>query len=103
MKRFVIVVVASLAIVACTSSEKSTSVVTCPAADVADKTAITAERAQLLVGFAEKDAENCAADLGWAYRVGSRDGESFAVTADFSQQRVTVVVTLGVVTAISVG
>jgi hypothetical protein len=51
----------------------------------------------------EADAEKCATDLGWAYRVGSRDGETFAVTADYSEQRVTVTITLGVVTAISVG
>jgi len=35
--------------------------------------------------------------------VGSRDGEDFAMTLDFSQQRVTVTITLGVVTAIAVG
>jgi hypothetical protein len=35
--------------------------------------------------------------------VGSRDGENFALTADYSEQRVTVTVTLGVVTAIAVG
>jgi hypothetical protein len=75
----------------------------CPPADAADATAITSERAEMLVGLLEADAEKCAADLGWAYRVGSRDGENFALTADYSQQRVTVTVTLGVVTAISVG
>jgi hypothetical protein len=78
-------------------------VAVCPAVDAADATAITPERAQLLVGFVEADAEKCAADLGWAYRVGSRDGENFALTADFSEQRVTVTITLGVVTAIAVG
>jgi hypothetical protein len=57
----------------------------------------------MLVGLLEADAEKCAADLGWAYRVGSRDGENFALTADYSQQRVTETITLGVVTAISVG
>ena len=73
------------------------------AADAADATAITPERAEMLVGLLEADAEKCAADLAWAYRVGSRDGENFALTADYSQQRVTVTITLGVVTAISVG
>jgi hypothetical protein len=57
----------------------------------------------LLIGLLEADAEKCAADLGWAYRVGSRDGENFALTADYSEQRVTVTITLGVVTAIAVG
>jgi hypothetical protein len=102
MKRFVVVTFASLALTACTSSEQSVTVA-CPAADAADATAITPERAELLVGLLEADAEKCAADLGWAYRVGSRDGENFALTADYSEQRVTVTITLGVVTAIAVG
>jgi len=71
--------------------------------NAADAIAITPERAESLVGLLEADAEKCAADLGWAYRVGSRDGENFALTADYSEQRVTVTITLGVVTAISVG
>ena len=66
-------------------------------------TAITQERADMLIGLSEFDAESCALSLGWAFRVGERDGQSFALTADYSQQRVTVTVTLGVVTAISVG
>lgn len=103
MKRFLVVAIASLSLVACSSSEQTQTATACPVADVADATAITPERAELLVGFAENDAEKCAADLGWAYRVGSRDGEDFAMTLDFSQQRVTVTVTLGVVTAIAVG
>jgi hypothetical protein len=102
MKRFVVVTFASLALTACISSEPSVTVA-CPTADAADATAITPERAELLVGLLEVDAEKCAADLGWAYRVGSRDGENFALTADYSEQRVTVTITLGVVTAIAVG
>jgi hypothetical protein len=103
MKIFFVVALASLSLVACSSSEESSSVVSCPVADAADATAITPERAELLVGLLEVDAEKCAADLGWAYRVGSRDGENFALTADFSEQRVTVTITLAVVTAIAVG
>ena len=103
MKTFFVVALASLSLVACSSSDQNSSVAVCPAADAADASAITPERAQLLVGFAEADAEKCAADLGWAYRVGSRDGEDFALTADYSEQRVTVTITLAVVTAISVG
>lgn len=103
MKIFFVVALASLSLVACSSSEETSSVVTCPAVDAADAIAIIPERAELLVGLMEADAEKCAADLGWAYRVGSRDGEDFALTADFSEQRVTVTVTLGVVTAIAVG
>ena len=103
MKTFFVVALASLSLVACSSSEESSSVVSCPVVDAADATAITPERAEMLVGMMESDAEKCATDLGWAYRVGSRDGQNFAVTADYSQQRVTVTITLGVVTAISVG
>jgi len=33
--------------------------------------------------FTESDAEACATSLGWAFRVGERDGESFALTADY--------------------
>ncbi len=75
----------------------------CPQADDADATAITQERANKLIGFTESDAEACATSLGWAFRVGERDGESFAVTADYSQQRVTVSVTNDRVTAVTVG
>lgn len=103
MKRFLVVPLASLALIACSSSDQNASTVVCPPADAADATAITPERAEMLVGLLEADAEKCAADLVWAYRVGSRDGENFALTADYSQQRVTVTITLGVVTAIAVG
>jgi hypothetical protein len=75
----------------------------CPQADTADATAITQERANMLIGFTESDAESCALSLGWAFRVGERDGEDFALTADYSQQRVTVSVTNDLVTAVAVG
>ena len=75
----------------------------CPQADDADATAITQERADMLIGFTESDAESCATSLGWVFRVGERDGESFAVTADYSQQRVTVSVANDLVTAVVVG
>jgi hypothetical protein len=57
----------------------------------------------MLIGFTESDAESCALSLGWAFRVGERDGEGFALTADYSQQRVTVSVTNDLVTAVAVG
>ncbi len=103
MKRFLLVALASVVLIACSSSDQNSSAVVCPPADAADATAITPERAEILVGLMEADAEKCAADLGWAYRVGSHDGENFALTADYSQQRVTVTITLAVVTAIAVG
>ena len=77
--------------------------VECPRVNEADETAITQERANMLIGFTEADAESCATTLGWAFRVGERDGESFPVTADYSQQRVTVSATNDLVTAVAVG
>ena len=84
-------------------SESESATAECPQPDAADATAITQERADMLIGFKESDAESCAVSLGWAFRVGERDGESFAVTADYSQQRVTVSVTKDLVTAVAVG
>ncbi|MFM8645290.1 MAG: hypothetical protein ACKODN_08770 [Actinomycetota bacterium] len=75
----------------------------CPTADLADRAEITQVRADLLLGYVEADAERCAAELGWAYRVGVRDGESFALTEDYSLQRVTVSIEDDVVVAIVVG
>jgi outer membrane biogenesis lipoprotein LolB len=75
----------------------------CPQADTADATAITQERADMLIGFTESDAESCATSLEWEFRVGERDGEGFALTADYRQQRVTVSVTNDLVTAVAVG
>ena len=84
-------------------SESESPTAECPQSDTADLTAITQERADKLIGLTESDAESCATSLGWAFRVGERDGESFAVTADYSQQRVTVSVTNDLVTSVVVG
>ena len=89
---------------ACSSSLGARTLLTdCPQLDSTDLTAITQERADKLIGFTESEAESCATSLGWAFRVGERDGESFAVTADYSQQRVTVSVTNDLVTSVVVG
>ena len=91
-------------ITACANSaSESAGAADCPQADTADVTAITQERADMLIGFTESDAESCATSLGWAFRVGERDGEGFALTADYSQQRVTVSVTKDLVTAVAIG
>lgn len=86
-----------------TESDSESATAECPQPDAADATAIIQERADTLIGFTESDAESCAASLGWAFRVGERDGEGFALTADYSQQRVTVSVTNDLVTAVAVG
>ena len=104
MRRLLLVMAVTLA--ACSNDGASTPTSTdqaCPAADPADRAEITQARADELLGFFEADAERCAAELGWAYRVGMRDGDSFAVTEDYSLQRVTVTVENDVVTAIVVG
>lgn len=104
MRRLLLVMAVTLA--ACSNDGASTPTSTdqaCPAADPADRAEITQARADELLGFFEADAQRCAAELGWAYRVGMRDGESFAVTEDYSLQRVTVTVENDVVTAIVVG
>ena len=84
-------------------SDSESATAECPAIDQADATAISQERADMLIGFTESDAESCAVSLGWVFRVGERDGEGFALTADYSQQRVTVSVTNDLVTAVAVG
>ena len=50
MKRFLVIALASVALIACSSSEENSSAVVCPPADVADAVEISSERAQLLVG-----------------------------------------------------
>ena len=85
-------------------TETSDQVVDCPAVDPQDLAAgITQERANLLLGFSEADAERCAGELGWAFRVGIRDGEALALTMDYSAQRVTVEVQDDRVEGIAVG
>lgn len=106
--RVMIFVALTVGVVACAESDAGapSTVATpaeCPPADVADQNEISVQRAELLLGFSEADAQRCAAQLGWSYRVGQRDGESFAVTMDYSLQRVTVTVADDIVTAITVG
>ena len=84
-------------------SESESATAECPQPDAADTTAITQDRADMLIGFTESDAESCATSLEWEFRVGERDGEGFALTADYRQQRVTVSVTNDLVTAVAVG
>jgi len=111
MKRLSAILVSALAVlvlVGCGSNadenpETKTPPANCPPSDPADLTAITQARADMLIGFTESDAESCALSLGWAFRVGERDGESFALTADYSLQRVTVSVTNDLVTAVVIG
>jgi hypothetical protein len=97
MKKLIVSVAAVFVLAGCGAGENAESdsggTVSCPVVDAADLTEISQE----------SNAESCATSLGWAFRVGERDGESFALTADYSQQRVTVSVTNDLVTAVVIG
>jgi len=76
----------------------------CPPMMAADKDpGITQARADALVTMNETDAEACAMNLDWLYRVGQRDDEMFAGTGDYRIDRVTVTVMKGLVTQVIVG
>jgi hypothetical protein len=76
----------------------------CPPMMAADKDpGITQARADALVTMNEIDAEACAMNLDWLYRVGQRDDEMFAGTRDYRIDRVTVTVMKGLVTLVLVG
>jgi hypothetical protein len=76
----------------------------CPPMMAADKDpGITQARADALVTMNETDAEACAMNLDWLYRVGQRDDEMFAGTRDYRIDRVTVTVMKGLVTQVIVG
>ena len=76
----------------------------CPTKLAADKDpGITQVRANALLTMTEANAEMCAMDLDWIYRLGQRDEELFAGTFDYRIDRVTVTVMKGVVTQVSVG
>jgi hypothetical protein len=76
----------------------------CPPMAAADKEpGITQVRADALITMIEADAEACAMNLDWLYRVGQRDDEMFAGTFDYRTDRVTVTVMKGSVTQVNVG
>jgi hypothetical protein len=106
-KHGMVLVAAALLLTACGrangTAPASVPRAACPDADPADATAITEVRAALLVGLSEGDAQHCATELGWGWRVGERDGEGFALTEDYSLSRVTATVVDGAVTSIVVG
>lgn len=77
---------------------------TCPPIAAADKDPrITQSRTNALITMSEAEAESCAMDLGWVYRLGQRDDEFFPGTFDYRTDRVTVTVMKGVVTKVIVG
>ena len=75
----------------------------CPPASDADITAITQIRANALVTMSEDQGQQCSELLSWAYRVGQRDDEFFALTRDYNPSRVTVAIKDGFVVSVQVG
>jgi hypothetical protein len=53
--------------------------------------------------MSEGQAEECAMNLDWGFRVGQRDAEMFALTRDYRIDRVTVTVMQGFITKVDVG
>lgn len=84
----------ALSLTACSTidtSKPSDSIqLACPAPSDEDRNIITQARADALIEMSESKAEACAQSLGWGFRIGSRDGEEFMLTQDFSTSRVTV-------------
>lgn len=75
----------------------------CPPASAADQKEITQARANALISMSEDQGEQCSELLGWAYRVGQRDDEYFALTKDYNPSRVTVSIKDGFVVSVQVG
>jgi hypothetical protein len=76
----------------------------CPQITSIDKSSgISVARANTLIGMKEGNAESCAAQLDWGYRVVSKDGEDFAVTLDYRLDRVSVTIKNGVISRVDVG
>ena len=74
-----------------------------PKAQVDKDPGITQVRANALITMNESDAEMCAMDLDWQYRVGQRDEEMFALTRDYRIDRITVTVMNGFITKVDLG
>ena len=59
--------------------------------------------ADTVLGMSEAEATQAAEAKGLTVRVGSRDGEDFALTMDYRTDRVTLTVVAGIVTAVTPG
>jgi hypothetical protein len=59
--------------------------------------------ADTVLGMSEAEATKIAEAKGLTVRVGSRDGEDFALTMDYRSDRVTLTVVAGIVTAVVPG
>lgn len=76
----------------------------CPQVSSTDKSSgISVNRANALIGMKEGDADSCAAQLEWVYRVVSRDGEDYPSTLDYRLDRVSVTIKKGLISRVDVG
>jgi hypothetical protein len=74
-----------------------------PSDPVVDEPNITQEAADTLLAMTEGDATKMALNNGWEVRVGQRDDEMFALTADWRAIRVTLTIMADEVTKVDVG
>lgn len=74
-----------------------------PSKPVVDEPNITQEAADTLLTLSERAAVKRAVSNGWDVRVGQRDDEMFALTADWSATRVTLTIVADTVTRVDVG
>lgn len=74
-----------------------------PSKPVVDEPNITQEAADTLLTMSERAAVKTAVSNGWDVRVGQRDDEMFALTADWSATRVTLTIVADTVTRVDVG
>ena len=76
----------------------------CPQLSALDKSSgISVARANTLIGMKEADAESCAAQLDWIYRIVSRDGEDFPATLDYRLDRVSLTIKNGLISRVDIG
>ena len=64
---------------------------------------IDPDEADELLGLSEDEAAEEAAERGWLFRVGSRDGMFFPLTREYRLNRVTVSVDEDEVTSVEIG
>ena len=63
----------------------------------------TEKDAKALVGLSEDEAVKIIEGNGWTYRIGSRDGELFMLTEDYSASRLTLGIEKSIVVSATIG
>ena len=93
----------STVVVPATDSTPPEPIATIEPGEIPGLNPISDADAQKLVGLTEAEATKVAMGNGWAVRIAMRDGQEFMLTTDYSDNRVNLTVTNGVVTGITVG